>query len=356
VNRETSLYLDAVRFVAALTVFLGHVSGARFMGGFLWHFGSYTGEAVIVFFVLSGFVIGYATDRRENSVSSYAVARAARIYSVALPALIVTFALDSIGRSVRPDLYSPSWGYVATDQVWQFISGSLFINQIWFLKVPQGSDLSYWSLGYEVWYYAIFGLMAFMPTRRKLPATLAALIFVGPRVAVLFPLWLLGLFSYRLCARHPLNYGAGALLYLGSLVAWIGYEIGPRRAGWLLGAPPSFLERPDLAQDYVVGMLFAAHVIGFRALSPLFGRLLNRLARPIRWSAGATFSVYLFHLPVAQFLTTQMPWPPAFWATRVIMICGTLAIVLALAEVTERRKELWRHGFAALLQRRVVSL
>ncbi|MGH7072336.1 MAG: acyltransferase family protein [Acetobacteraceae bacterium] len=113
-TREVSLYLDLLRFLAALTVFLGHVSGSRFTGGFLWQFGPYMGEAVTVFFVLSGFVIGYTTDRREKSAYSYAVARAARIYSVALPALVVTFTLDAIGRSIRPDLYSQSWGYVAT--------------------------------------------------------------------------------------------------------------------------------------------------------------------------------------------------------------------------------------------------
>jgi peptidoglycan/LPS O-acetylase OafA/YrhL len=110
------------------------------------------------------------------------------------------------------------------------------------------------------------------------------------------------------------------------------------------------MERPELALDYVVAGLFAVHLIGVRAIPALLGPVLNRLARPIRWGAGATFAIYLFHLPVAQFLATLVPWPPAFWATRLFIIGGTLAIVLALAEVTERRKEVWRRGFSALLR------
>jgi peptidoglycan/LPS O-acetylase OafA/YrhL len=109
-SRATSLYLDVWRLLAAMTVFVGHVSGKRLTGGFLWQFGPYMGQAVTVFFVLSGFVVSYATARQAGTARSYALSRLARVYSVALPALILTFALDAIGRSVRPDLYSSAWG------------------------------------------------------------------------------------------------------------------------------------------------------------------------------------------------------------------------------------------------------
>jgi len=350
-TRETSLYLDILRFLAALTVLLGHVSSKRFTGGFIWQVGLYTGEAVTVFFVLSGFVIGYVTDQREKSASSYAIARAARIYSVALPALIVTFMLDEIGRSLHSNLYLPSWGYVTDGRAWQFVSGSFFLNQIWFANVPQGSDLPYWSLGYEVWYYVIFGVATFVSGPWRIVGVVGALVFVGPAIAAMFPLWLLGLISYRVCAQKGLNRVIGAVLCLMSIALWIGYELWAQYHGRLLNLVPTYLKRPELAQDYLVGTLFAAHIIGFRAISPVFGPALNRLARPIRWAAGATFTVYLFHLPVLQFLATLVPWPPSSWMTRLVMIGGTLGMMFAIAEVTERRKELWRRGFEALLHR-----
>lgn len=347
-TRETSLYLDVLRFLAAFTVFLGHVSGVRLTGGFLWQFGPFMGEAVAVFFVLSGFVIGYVTSQREKSASSYVVARAARIYSVAVPALILTFALDAIGRNVHPDFYSSTWGYVAAGRPWQFISGLLFLNQIWCLSVPQGSDLPYWSLGYEVWYYVIFGISVFAHGRWRIAGVLGLLLFVGPPIGAMFPLWLIGVFSYRVCAKVPINRVAGATLCLASIVLWVSYEVLARHYG-RPDSVPQFLRRPELFQDYIVGLLFSAHVIGFHAISTTFGPTLNLVARPIRWIAGTTFTVYLFHVPVSQFLTTLIPWPPSFWATRLIIIGGTLGIMFAIAEVTERRKELWRRGFGALL-------
>ena len=66
-NRATSLYLDLVRFTAALVVFFGHICGSRFTGGLFWQVGPYADEAVDVFFVLSGFVIAYVAENRERT-------------------------------------------------------------------------------------------------------------------------------------------------------------------------------------------------------------------------------------------------------------------------------------------------
>jgi peptidoglycan/LPS O-acetylase OafA/YrhL len=43
--------------------------------------------AVIVFFVLSGFVIAFVTDGRDRTLAGYALNRLSRLWSVALPAL-----------------------------------------------------------------------------------------------------------------------------------------------------------------------------------------------------------------------------------------------------------------------------
>jgi peptidoglycan/LPS O-acetylase OafA/YrhL len=351
VNRETSLYLDAWRLFAALTVFVGHVSGQRFTGGLFWQFGPYMGEAVAIFFVLSGFVIGYATDRGPGTAQSYAVSRLARVYSVALPALVVTFTVDAVGRLSRPELYSSAWGYVADGQFWQFASGLLFLNQIWYLNLPQGSDLPYWSLGYEVWYYVIFGLATFATPRWRIGSILLALAFVGPAIASMLPLWLFGLFGYRFCAARSIGRTPGWMLYAGSLLAWGTFERWGRAYLEAIVTVPALLNRPSLIEDYIVGALFITHIVGFQAISPAFRAIAACTQKPVRWAAGATFTIYLLHLPVAQFLTTQVPWPPTSPATRAILFGGTLLILFVLAEVTERRKDPWKRAFEALFAR-----
>jgi peptidoglycan/LPS O-acetylase OafA/YrhL len=191
----------------------------------------------------------------------------------------------------------------------------------------------------------------FAPTRWRGLAILAALAFVGPAIAVMLPLWLLGLFGYRFCMARRLGKLSGWMLCLGSLAAWIAYEAWGRTYVLTIVDVPDSLRRPSLLEDYLVGALFIAHVIGFDAISPAFAAVASRLQRPIRWAAGATFTIYLLHLPVAQFLSTQVPWPPTSWATRAIVYGGTLLILFALAELTERQKDWWRGLFKGLFAR-----
>ena len=81
---------------------------------------------------LSGFVITYAAEERERSAQTFAINRMARIYSVALPALILTFVLDEIGRSMNPDAYSGWMVYVPDHIPWQFLNSVFFTNEVWY--------------------------------------------------------------------------------------------------------------------------------------------------------------------------------------------------------------------------------
>lgn len=348
-QRHTSTYLDLLRFSAAMVVFVGHTSGQRMTGGIGWQLAPFMDEAVTIFFVLSGYVIGYVLHQRENSPRAYAIARAARIYSVALPAVLLTFILDSIGRSLRPDLYSAVWGYQWDSQAEQFAAAIVFVNQLWYWALPVGSNLPYWSLGFEVWYYVIFGVFMFAPRRSRWLMTAALLLLVGPRIVALLPVWLAGTLAYRVASSGRVGQRLGGWLFAGSIVTMVVHQWWIATHGSL--PPPAFdyLGLPNLTNDYVMGALIAIHLVGFNAVGGRFAGLLDMMARPVRWCAGATFTIYLFHLPLTQFLTTIVPWPPSHWATRLIMFGGTLALMFAIAELTERRKEIWRRGFARML-------
>src|ERR671933_1824516 len=93
-NNFLSTYMNALRLVAAAVVFLTHYAYGTFTRGAVPTFGHNGHSAVIVFFVLSGFVITYVASEREPSLRHFVASRAARIYSVALPALALTSAVD----------------------------------------------------------------------------------------------------------------------------------------------------------------------------------------------------------------------------------------------------------------------
>ena len=88
-NESVSLYLDLARIAAAMIVLLHHVFQPPYFSSAVHIPGR---SAVIVFFVISGFVIAYASDGRHDW-RDYAVARLTRVYSVALPALLLTAVL-----------------------------------------------------------------------------------------------------------------------------------------------------------------------------------------------------------------------------------------------------------------------
>jgi len=343
VRPELSVYLDVVRVSAAMVVFLGHLSGKRLTGGFLWQFDAYMSEAVTVFFVLSGFLIAYVTDGRETTAKSYAASRLARIYSVALPALVLTFVLDLIGRTINPSVYLQMWGYQPEGLIWQFLSGLTFVHEVWFLHVPQGSDIPYWSMGYEVWYYGIFGLLLYTP--RPGPCVTLAMLAAGPAILAMFPLWLIGVGAYRFVRRHSLRPGAGCALWLASLVGWVLYQVWAAHTGTLIGLTPGLLRRPELVQDYVVALLFTANLIGFAAMSPLLAPAIQLIAPLAQKAASLTFALYLMHMPVAQFLLALSPWPLASGYNRALLILGTMLGVGAIARLTERWKTSWRRAF-----------
>ena len=62
-SRAFSIYLDAIRFLAALLVLFYHANWI-YRPGIL--FTSLGHEAVVIFFVLSGFVIAYVAETRET--------------------------------------------------------------------------------------------------------------------------------------------------------------------------------------------------------------------------------------------------------------------------------------------------
>ena len=337
-NLEVSIFLDLARFLAAYMVFLSHAAWSVHTGGLLWQIKGLGREAVDIFFVLSGFVICHVTRSRETTARSYAVNRLARIASVALPALAVTWVVDAIGMAARPEIYTgfccdsvPAW--------WAFGRNLVFTGDLWSQHVSPGSNVPFWSLGYEAWYYLTFGLLLFLPRRVGIPAAVVALVVAGPGIAILFPLWLTGVAIYGRKVSAPVGWGLVAVGLVGAVLAMVFSE----REGQIYD--PFSLEAGrllDYGHDYAMGISFAVFLVGFSAVSGRFAALLGRIARPVRWLAGGTFALYLFHLPLLHFLAAVLPFPAASWQIWVIVFAGVPLAGLALAEVTERRKGVWR--------------
>ena len=116
-KKDLSAFLDLMRTLAAFSVFMSHLSKPQFDGESLSIFFQWGHTAVIVFFVLSGFVISWAAER-DGSAREYIINRASRIYSVALPALALTWMIDNFLISYHPGIITALYQYAAP---WKYI-------------------------------------------------------------------------------------------------------------------------------------------------------------------------------------------------------------------------------------------
>jgi peptidoglycan/LPS O-acetylase OafA/YrhL len=353
-NRSTSLYLDLVRPLAALAVLLYHVSDQNLTGGQLQFMSAAGFQAVDIFFVLSGFVIAHVHATKERHARLYFVSRIARIYSVAIPVLLLVAILDAIGLRETAAVYQGPFQSITPGLL---IRSVLFLGEQWNAHRFPGSDGPYWSLGFEIWYYVAFAAFVFVRGRARWLAAAAVLIFIGPKVAIMFPAWLMGVATYHLCQRRLVSNTAGWGLFILSLVLLAGFQAVPHSELQQFAAVSLSPERiASTAQDYFVAAVFCMNIIGFVAISERFASGLNRFAKPIRWISGGTFSIYLAHLPIMHILAASSPWPRSSPYTVILLVVVTPIACMAFAEISERRKDIWRKSIDRLLPGRSAGI
>lgn len=344
--RETSLYLDAMRVLAALLVFACHYSRQSFSGGLFWQLGPFGADAVMIFFVMSGFVIAHATAKKERNAADYFINRMARIYSVAIPAIVLTLACDLVGKHLDPHYTTTLW--YSAGPLWQQLStGLTFTHEFWELGRYPGSDGAYWSLGYEVPYYLFFGAALFARGMWRIVLPTALMLAAGPGIAALLPIWLLGVALYRLGRVWRAPEAIGWILFLGSIVAWAAAQRGLQAIGYDI----THIAKTDYVPDYVTAFCFAINLLGFEAIAPRFGWLLRPFARLIRWAAGRSFTIYLIHLPLVKLASVMPFWSVAAPSARIATIALVLVATAIIGACFEQRREPWRRVFAAVLRR-----
>lgn len=337
-NKELSTYLDLLRIGAAATVFLGHLSWMAVSGGFLWQAQPYGHSAVMVFFVLSGFVISHAADVKERSLFDFSTARLARLYSVVLPAILLTLVCDRIGISHNPGVYDMER---QSDIAWRLLMGALFLSQSWG-HLSLLSNEPYWSLPYEFWYYAIFAAAVFLKGWPRMAALAVCGAFAGPAILLMAPIWAFGALAYRLGKHVTLGQqaarGIWALTGIGAVLVALANNAPFQSTSVFLPAIFSWL-------DFPLGALIATNI---HAASFLNFRL-SRFHGPIAKIAGMTFALYLFHLPLLHLAAAYLPagWPaPVRGVAEAVLV---LAAVYVLSFVTEGQKQRWRGAIRRLL-------
>jgi peptidoglycan/LPS O-acetylase OafA/YrhL len=358
-TRGFSTYLNLLRFAAAMLVLLSHFAYARYSGGgLLWvrrlNLGS---DAVILFFVLSGYVISYTAERKDHALGQFLFNRATRIYTVALPALLLGFACDRLGAALAPELYG-DWWYNPLP-LWELLLRGLSFSNEWYLW-PQrlGTNGPYWSLSYEVSYYLLFAAAFYLrgASRAALIALGAGL--AGLNILLLMPAWLCGVALYRRLSRGATVERAAALGYallpVAAYVLALSLDV-PKALEWVTETRLSFLAQAGLrfSDEFLwnglIGLLVTVHLYGMSAL--LTGGALARFEAPIAWAAGGSFSIYLMHYPLLSLFSVLLPETGLRALNDLLLFGLTLLACLAFARVFERPLGRWRARLRGAIRR-----
>ena len=351
-----STYLNILRFGAAMVVFGSHFAYPRFSdGAWLWvrelNLGS---DAVVLFFVLSGFVIALTAERKDATLGRFAFARATRIYSVAIPTLILGWGLDQWGSALAPSQYFAP--YYAPLPLWESLLRGLSFSTEWAGSPARlGSNGPYWSLSYEVAYYALFGVAFYMTGPRRVALLLIGGVLFGLNILLLMPAWLMGVWLYHRLKKGALPQGARAALWAVVPVVIYALALKLNLADTIRIAlqPQPFGVALRFSDEYLwnglIGILFSAHLTGMAGL--LKYRTLARLKRPAAWLAGASFSIYLMHYPLLHFLHAALPG-----VSYAGLFGLTFLTCLAFAQAFERPLDLWRRALRSLFELRTKTV
>ena len=355
-SRWFSLYLDLVRLLAASFVVYAHTN-VRFLTPERLPLNEFAHSAVTVFFVLSGYVVAFVVDRRENSAPAYAASRAARILSLSVLAVLLTPILDAIGRSAAPELYLKT---IPSDFVLVRIGASLaFLAEIWTISIMTFSNVPYWSLNYEVWYYVLFGVYCFgNPSRRWIVIAIICLL-LGPKVVLMAPCWVVGVIAYRCGASVRLGPIGAAGLFIVSCAAFWGYHHFDLMRAFSDGVVMKYLGewayvQLNFSRYFAADWLLAAIIaVNFIAASQLSSHLPELRADSLKWVGfvgGLTYGLYILHFPFVYMWGAVIQSPPPGVEKYLMVLALTLICVGIVTAVGEWLRPRMRRRFESMLR------
>lgn len=301
---QHSILISALRGLAAFEVVAAHLRAQLFPGlkslpdPSIWYqalafFTGFAHQAVVVFFLLSGWLVGGSLLNKlgaPQAMISYAIDRVSRLWIVLIPAFGLTLLIASVTGSVEPGRVSYS-----LDNEYSLLSffGNLFGLQD--MAVPRfGGNFSLWSLANEIWYYILFPvfIVAFVARRwsNRLAAGaigLAAAYCLPFQITLYFSIWLLGVAFSRV--RVELSRKLRFLLIAALAVVSIYFR---------LTGSNDILTSESFVQDLLFSILFLFLLCSLQSpadrsrpgtrLATLIGSILSPFS----------FTLYVIHVPL----------------------------------------------------------
>lgn len=330
--------LDGARAFAAIYVVIHHVAASRGLNHGLAIFTKFGQEAVITFFLLSGFVIFANETHRVTELRGYALRRTQRIYPPMIAAILTSTLVLCLDHSLKTQFEAKS------------LLATLFaVQDIDYLKPgviasPYLNNEPLWSLSYEIFFYFLFPLVHSLWTRWPAytnwvicaACPISYIIFAcSPNhwclVLAYFAIWWTGAM-----AAHAYSQGVYALR--GIKVQVLGLTILSATSGLvfaLVDLHSGVYRYPALqARHFTVALLLL--LFAYSAVGRQFARAAGVLKRPLAYLASISYGLYVLHWPLL------VQWHIAYTAAGFIFALALL-VILAIGVDRGLGRELKRY-------------
>ncbi|MGY4234700.1 peptidoglycan/LPS O-acetylase OafA/YrhL [Bradyrhizobium sp. USDA 4449] len=310
ISEALSLFLDLARGIAAVLVLFFHVRSALLVpfanlkvhgagAASFFLMTTFGHDAVIVFFVLSGFLVGGSVLRirfgSREDIAKYCIDRFVRIFPVLAAATVCSvgllaveyYSLGRVGCSVEPST----------------VLGNILALQNFVVK-PLCNNLPLWSISSEVFYYIAFPvLVAIFAGSRSYVSAALLLAVIGLSIVSLtltplddrnsllyFPIWLLGAVTATIMNRWSANLWGAAVLLVVALA----------------------FGRMEVSKDWFWWRDFALAAAFCIVLMSIGGRKIGAsivercLIVVSRWLSTISFSLYVVHYPLIVLYTRYL--------------------------------------------------
>jgi peptidoglycan/LPS O-acetylase OafA/YrhL len=366
-DTSASVLLDLIRGLAALAVLAEHWRNLFFLDySLLPHHNLFllvlyllTGaghQAVMIFFVLSGYLIGGSVFRSLGSGQwswmDYLLHRFTRLWIVLIPGLLLGLLWDWIGvhHTAATLLYTGHAANHMIPDVAPRLTALNFFGNLAFLQtlyVPTfGSNGALWSLANEFWYYILFplGVFALRKSTRLVPRLLCIALFLllawTPCRLLLpsFPIWLAGALLAKMPVLRLTNFTriAVAVVYA---VLYLGMTHQP----FVAGIRSDFIFA--IITFFFFWIMLSANDTAKRNAATAFSRSLSSFS----------YTLYVVHIPLLLLLVALFVgddrWDPSprHLALGIVILLLTVAYAWIIASCTE----IHTHHVVAWLKKKI---
>ena len=295
--------LEALRAFSAIYVFLHHTLytfNLLEQGSLFWYLFLFGQEAVIIFFILSGYVIGLSLEKNEYSFKTYFIHRFTRIYTV----IVFSYLISYLCWLTYSNDVLPSF----TDFIFNIFmlqdKGSSHIGNF---AEPLFNNQPLWSLGFEWWFYMLFFFHFYLIKNKTINYKLLSTFLIS----------LFGIISFYF-------YNNQISTFLMYYFVWFSGVVfvfkGVKRKIYIKYLTISFiliafyyliyLHNVEYTKSYIYPWITFRHFLGFFGILVSFivlqkvlillveNNIIKKIVKPFIYIASFSYAIYIIHYPI----------------------------------------------------------